>query len=215
MESLAEGGLVMVYGLSVKPVNGYYVEVEALDGDIRKIEVADATPDGGLPFLPHIQPPCSMGRPVKPDHVPTRMRWGDRHGKPVPDFDNGLILNVSQRAKDFIESFEPGVHQFLPVEYVDRQGAFLESRYFLIVCNRLDTVDRRHSRLNLVRGVMWSPDGVPNPKLVFNRAQCAGAHLWKDKHLAQGEFISAEFADAYKRSGLTGLRLSDEGAETV
>ena len=44
----------MVYGLNVKPAHGYYVEVEALDGNVRRIEVVDPTPDGGLPFIPTI-----------------------------------------------------------------------------------------------------------------------------------------------------------------
>lgn len=198
----------MVYGLSVKPEHGYYVEVEALDGDISKIEVADQTPDGGLPFLPTIQPAHTMGRPVKPDFVPTRMRWGDRQRHPIPDFDNGLILNVSNRARDVIEGLEPGVHQFLPVEYFDVEGAPIEKRWFLIVGNRIDSVDRDHSRMRLAKGIMWTSNDVDNPRLVFNEQQAAGTHLWQDKHLTSGPYLSDVLADQLQNGGLSGLRLT-------
>jgi hypothetical protein len=124
-------------------------------------------------------------------------------------------LNVSERAREFIEGFEPGVHQFLPVDYFDRQERFLERRHFLIVCNRIDSLDRKHSRMRLVKDIMWSPDGVTDPKIVFNRSQCGNAHLWVDKHLMGGPWISDELAEELKGIGLSGLRLSDTGVETV
>lgn len=34
-------------------------------------------------------------------------------------------LNMSEKAKRVIESFEPGVHQFFPVEYQDKTGNFI------------------------------------------------------------------------------------------
>jgi len=198
----------MVYGLNVKPEYGYYVEVDPLDGDISRIEVVDQTPDGGLPFIPTIQPAHTMGRPVKPDSVPTRMRWGDRQKHPIPDFDNGLILNVSNRAKELIESLEPGIHQFLPVEYFDVDDEPVEKRWFLIVGNRIDGVDRDHSRMRLAKGIMWTANDVDDPKLVFNEAQARGRHLWVDKHLDGGQFISDVLAQRIQDEGLTGLRLN-------
>ena len=68
----------MVYGLNVKPTHGYYVEVDALDGDLSIIEIADKTPDGGLPLNRSYT--FSAGRSVIPDHMPTKTQWGDRHG---------------------------------------------------------------------------------------------------------------------------------------
>ena len=198
----------MVYGLNVKPEHGYYVGVDALDGDISRIEVIDQTPDGGLPFIPIVQPAHTMGRAVKPQFVPTKMRWDDRQRHPMPDFDNGLILNVSTRAREVIESLEPGVHQFLPVEFFDADKKHLESRWFLIVCNRIDGVDRNQSRMKLANGVMWTSVDIPDPKLVFSEKQTRGVHLWCDKHLKHGPFTSDEFADLVKQKSLTGLRLT-------
>ena len=192
----------MVYGLNVKPEHGYYVGVEALDGDISRIGVVDQTTDRGI-----LDPAYALGRPVTTDFVPTKMRWCDRQRHPIPDFDPGLILNVSNRAKNLIEDLEPGVHQFLPVEYFDIDGRFVESRWFLIVCNWIDSVDRNHSRLSLANGIFWVPDGVVDPKLVFNEEQASGYHLWRDKYLISGPFISDVLAERIQKEALTGLRL--------
>jgi hypothetical protein len=151
----------------------------------------------------------------------------------VPDFDNGPFLNVSARAKALIEQFEPGVHQFLPVEFVDIDGKHLEDRWFFVVCNRLDTIDRQHVQGFLLRrGKMWTPiedylrdmpDEIPSgydtsqkSKLVFSRAKIGAAHFRCDEHLGRpGPFISDAVAAALKASSLTGLRLSENGLETV
>src|SRR5688572_2676914 len=91
--ALGNIGGVMVYGLHVKPEHGYYVKVEALDGDISRVEVVDRTPDGGLPFSTVIESASRMGRPIRTDFVPTKMRWCDRRRHAIPDFDSGLLLN--------------------------------------------------------------------------------------------------------------------------
>jgi hypothetical protein len=105
----------------VKPVHGNYVEVEALDGDLSNVEIADTTPDDGLPL--NSKHAFTSGRAVIPDYMPTKMRRGGPQAHPIPDFDNGLVLNVSGAARDLIEAFEPGVHQFIPVDYFDRRSA--------------------------------------------------------------------------------------------
>lgn len=195
----------MVYGLNVKPEHGYYVKVNPLDGDISRIEVVDQTPDGGLSFINGMRGASTMGRAVKLAFVPTRMQWADRNRHPIPDFASSWILNVSTRAKNLIEEFEPRVHQFLPVDYCNIDGLALESRWFLIVCNRIDSVDRNHSRMRLAKGVMWTSTDVENPKLVFSEEQARGYHLWRDKHLIHGPFISDILADRIQMEGLTGF----------
>jgi hypothetical protein len=82
---------------------------------------------------------------------------------------------------------------------LDRTGQFLEHRYFLVVCNRLDSLDRSQTTMVLFRGMMWRPasdldpeelppgtDRSATPKMVFNAAQIGSAHLWFDKHLIAG-----------------------------
>jgi len=224
------GDYLMVFGLNVKPEHGYYVEVAALDGDLKLVEIADKTPDGGLPLNRNYL--WSAGRAVDPTHMPTRMEWRDRKKNPIPDVDNGLVLNVSDRAKALIEQFEPEIHQFLAVEYFDTHGRRLERRWFFIANRRIDSLDHRMTTMILEDGVCWTPasdvlrrapDQIPSgfdvnapSKMVFNRAQIGDAHIWCDKHLLNGgPFISDAFAKARKSTGMTGLRLSENGVETV
>lgn len=198
----------MVYGLYVRPEHDYYVKVHPLDGDISRIEVVDQTPDGGSSFVNAARGASTMGRAVKTDFVPTRMRWADPNGHPIPDFNSSYILNVSSRAKDLIENLELGVHQFLSVDYCDIHDRALENRWFLIVCNRIDSVDRNHSRMRLAKGVIWTSIDVDNPKLVFSEEQTRGYHLWRDKHLLAGPFISDILAERIEMERLTGVRPS-------
>lgn len=131
-------------------MNGYYVEVEAID----QVRLEDETPDGGYPPRGL---PLRAGRPVKTEHLPTRMRWLDRQGHDIPDFDNGLILNVSATAKGLIEDLEPDIHQFVEVSYENSSGQLLERRFFLFVGNRLDSMHPANPTMALCRGMYWVP----------------------------------------------------------
>lgn len=222
----------MVYGLNARPTQGYYVHFESLDGDEQAIRVIDDLPDeGGKPILPF------PGRPIDPSHVPTRVRWKDRKKQPMGDFDGGPLESVSARAKDLIEQLEPGVHQFFPVTFYDIDGDFLENRWFLNICNRLDTIDRERVQgfvmkryqsgmeaWILVRDIVRRKefdllppgyDTTQPPRLVFNRAQIDGAHLWVDRHLSSGIWVSDEFDAAYDAAGLTGRKAERKWQETV
>lgn len=221
----------MVYGLSVRSEHGCDWDFEPLDGDYRKVGLLDETPDEGL--NPRGRP-FQAGRAVDPTNVPTKVQWNDRLSPySIPDFSSGPFMHLSARAKACIEAFEPGVHQFLPVEFVDFDGKLIEQRWFLCVCNRLDTIDRSHVQGFLLwRGKIWTPiqdyvrdmpeeippgyDTSVESKLVFNRSQIGKAHLWCDKHLTSGgPFITAELATGLKGGAFSGLRLSDSAAETV
>jgi hypothetical protein len=138
----------------------------------------------------------------------------------MPDFDDGLILNVSLRAREVIEQVEPIIHQFVPVEYFRPNGKPLGSRYFLFVCNRVDGVHRASPGMVLRSGRLWCPTSdLPaaerppgyspdvKPELVFDEARIEDHHLWVDKHLLSGTYLSDTLADAITRTGLTGVRL--------
>ncbi|WP_342370360.1 imm11 family protein [Sphingomicrobium aestuariivivum] len=43
------------------------------------------------------------------------------------------------------------------------------------------------------------------PRLVFSAAKIGGAHMWCDKHLSMGVFISDELKAAFDEAGLTGI----------
>lgn len=217
----------MPYGLDKYPTQGYYVGFECLDGNRELIELVDPLPDeGGKPSV------INSGRPVRTEHVPTRVKWLDVKHLPMADFDSGPLVSISSRAKALIEQLEPGVHQFLPVEFLDIEEKHLEHRWFLVVCNRLDTIDRQKVRgFILQRGMHWRPiadylrfmphaiplgyDISQPSQLVFNREQIGSAHFWVDKHLSPGVWISDEFEAAYIEKELTGRMFGRERVEMV
>jgi hypothetical protein len=208
--------------LQIDPGKARSVEVEALDGDPRRVELVDPTPDGGLPLDGAFV--FEAGRAVIRDFVPRRMRWRGPEARPLPDFDDGLILNVSGRARSLIEALEPCVHQFLPVSYEDEAGREIEQRHFLIVCNRIDSVDRERTTMLLWQGIVWQParlmppDEVPpgfdasvEPRLVFDLARIGRCHIWRDKHLRQGPFVS----EALVETGMSGLDWNGVGLDAA
>lgn len=203
----------MVYALDIAPAYGYYVGVELLDGDRNKVTSREPVNDGGVGWY---------GTPADPTYLPKHVRWEDRKGNPVPDFDAAQLISVSERAKAIIERFEPGTHQFFPVEFVDKQGKFLENRYWFFICNRLDSVDRDHTTMVLYKGVQWNNvkdllrRGEPIPphidpsqpsKKVFSLKAIGATHMWVDKHTGFAEgYISDAIAEAFAEAGLTGIR---------
>lgn len=217
----------MVYGLNIVPENGYIVNVELVDGNPSAIRAIDQEPDGGVSYEGVLS-----GRRCHADHFPMKVRWLDRQRRPIPDFDRGEILNVSERAKEIIERFEPGVHQFVPVDYVDARDAFLERRYCWVICNRIDSIDREHTTF-VLDGRVWAlasdlvrwgeADKIPahiDPntpgRFVFSLSKMGGAHAWRDKHMNSGTvWLSRALGDAFKDAGLTGIRLPEAGMETV
>lgn len=156
------------------------------------------------------------------------MRWMGPLDPPIPDFDQATLLNVSGRAKAFIERIEPGVHQFVPVDYFDKNDKFFEKRYFWVICNRIDSVDRQHTTFILRKGKVWRSattlfrrgelqeipshiDPSQPGKLVYNLPAIGNAQVWRDMH-QDGAFIltSDHFAEELRASGLTGFQLSNK-----
>jgi hypothetical protein len=134
---------------------------EYLDGNRDLIKLVDDTPDGGTLIAG-----SGVGRPVVPDHVPTRIGLRDAHPSwSLLDFEkSGVGWRISTAAKNLIERLEPGLHQFFPVEVfaydydpatwqdvfgnydpvpagmlVDRK---ITDQWFFVICNRLDTMNR-------------------------------------------------------------------------
>lgn len=220
----------MVYALGSKPTLGHYAGLEPLDGDVSKIEVADKAPDGSFDANTASTYPFNQGRPVLTEHVPTKVEWQERG--PVPDVETvrGFLV-VPARFREIVEQFEPAVHQFLPVDFVDRQRAVLARRYFFIACNRLDSVDRALTTMILVRGhlwmpasdlVGWRPQEIPpgfdvnvEPKLVFNTAQIGGKHAWSDMFLPlTGPYLSDALGAALEAEHFTGISFGAFASDT-
>lgn len=216
----------MVYGLNITPMHNHVPKVQHLDGFDGDIPALNPINDGGVGWSGR-----TGGVPVDGSHFPKRMKWKERSGILIPDFDKYPEPNVSEKAKAAIESLEPQSHQFFPVEYLDRNGNHLENRYWLVVGNRIDSVDRNHTNLVLSDTGAWIQarvlailgkelpshiDPTAKPKLVMSLAAIGTLHLWKDKHLSGGGmFISDKMAQVFKSLGLTGLKLDAAKVETV
>jgi hypothetical protein len=215
--------LELVYGLNVKPIYGHYTPVENLDERFDKnfllkkqFQVPPPMKDGKTDF-------AAMKR-----EMPTKMKWKDSAGRQMPDFDAAAGVNISQRAKQVIESLEPGVHEFSPVEYTYSRGGRTETRYWFKVGNSIDSIDRERTNMVLMDGHQWtSPKnlqrrGEPIPphidlekesRLVFNLAQIGDNHMWRDPYVSiSGVFFSKRMAQAFQEAGLTGLELKEAEA---
>jgi hypothetical protein len=163
----------------------------------------------------------NQGYAVNPDTMPKRVLWAS--GKyDVPDILPWFA--VSPRFRDLVEQFEPGVHQFLPVEiYKKRTGAPVATYYWFVVCQRIDSVDRAHTTFDWQapkdepEAGHWSAHifkteplemiKIEGAKLVFNNSQVAGHHIWNDPHISPGgdHLCSDAFGKAALAANFTGL----------
>ncbi len=113
-----------------------------IDGELSDVEVADLTPDEGGPIM---RSSWHVGRAVKPDNVPTKLR---RTGPPVSraklldvNAQTGSLDLVCQTFKDIVEEFEPDVHQFFPMTYYNSKGTeVIGEGYFMVICQRISTL---------------------------------------------------------------------------
>ena len=169
--------------------------------------------------------PYLSGYRVNPETLPKKILYADK--RPPLDFDTfaGLMF-LSAAAKALIEQFEPGVHQFEPVEYVRPNGDQIDIRYVFFICRRLDTVDRASTNMILSPFRWTTPRSLLdiNPELVppgtnldepvvklFNLSQIGDAHLWRDRHISVTPFVSTALAEAIKSSGLLGFGGGPQG----
>lgn len=217
----------MVYHLGIARTEGRGISFEALDGDVSNVRLIDDTPDEGGKPLVH-----KGGRALDPRNVPTKVLWQDPDRRPIPDVSGGPLVNVSNRARLLIEEIEPGVHQFLPVQFLNADRQPIQDRWFLVCCNRIDSFDWGSAKGYLMRTfpggakgwVLFSDlmrfgrrDLVPAdydteqpPEIKFSQEKTKGFHLWVDKHfsLNRGIWVSDDFDRAWGAAELTGRELN-------
>ena len=152
---------------------------------------------------------------VKEDHIPKKIKWVDRSLKrSIPDVVQFGYLAISERFKDFIEKFEPGVHQFFPVEmYRNKKEPPVATYYWINVCNRVFGVHREkttYKRTGNPNGHgTWLPTDDPDSKLVFNSDIIKPYTLWAEPHVMNPSFYCSEaFGLAAMEGEFKGLGLS-------
>jgi uncharacterized protein DUF1629 len=175
-----------------------------VDGDYKKVVIADTSPDGGRPIGNN---QLNAGRPIAPDFVPTHVKRQRPLKHPLADYMSAPkgASYVSGAFKDLVERFEPGVHQFFEMKVTSRKQE-LDTMYLFIVCNRLDSLDHDACVPPILPGdVLYNPTYGPSDKRVFSQRQIGGAHIWCDMH-ELGIWMSNAFAHAVFETGLTGVK---------
>jgi hypothetical protein len=152
-----------------------------------------------------------QGLPVETDFLPKQLKWG--HGelkKGLPDFlKHHSIFIASENLRRVVDEYEPGVHQFSPVEIVWKNGGSSIPYYWFYPCNRIDSINDALSTFDFneyggrPKRWLYRPGG----KLVYDLQKIGGTHLWLDRGYfsTDGIMISEALKNAFEANGLTGI----------
>ncbi|MEO1638018.1 MAG: DUF1629 domain-containing protein [Pseudomonadota bacterium] len=176
---------------------------EWLDGDWKKIDIYDASQDGGT-----VVTRFNSGRRMKPDFMPTKIKRVDPNSPRTPMLDVERFPScflVCKEFKDIVEEFEPGVHQFFPMEIFE-SGDKIADYYLFNICTRLDTLHPELTFPRDDRGFLRPVKGKPFAR-VFATAAIGDHHIYVDKFLG-GTLMSNAIGERLKQANLTGLKLS-------
>ncbi|MBE1282879.1 MAG: hypothetical protein GJ676_06175 [Rhodobacteraceae bacterium] len=157
-----------------------------------------ALPDWGRPFDPE-----KNGRLV-PNWVQQEDRLPLRDSLSI----SMRMMVVTRKVVDIIETFEPGVHEFLPLEIRDRAGHTFDVSYFIVnpqqafcalMINGLRPRDVKWKFSN-VYGPMPAMCRIKRFRMApLSRPRIAGRHLWRSEVIEPGEiFLSNELGDAIR-----------------
>ena len=161
---------------------------------------------------------------VDPETLPKKILWANG-ARPLPDVLPWFV--VSPRFRELIEQMEPQVHQFVSAEiYRTRQGQPAATYYWLIVGQRLDSVDREHTTYawqdgsrgvwvdEVVNTTTWEFTPIPGAKLFFSNALIGARHLWHDPHVLthNNRLCSDALASAITERGFSGVNTSSRDA---
>ena len=132
---------------------------------------------------------------------------------PYPDA--MLILNaiqvVTERMMRLIERLDPGVHQFFPIQFINKDKTPVEENFFvLVVTEKKPTVHPEDAAIqtgistSLMDGTerpyrrLLEPNGPGSPPLHVLESAASGPHIWRDAEFTGSLFISHVLADEIK-----------------
>jgi hypothetical protein len=189
---------------------------QEMDGDFAQVFVNDPTPDGGGRIS---RVTYHVGRPIIVDqNIPTKLRRGGPNIKRAKLLDvnrySGSLDLVNQTFKDIVEEFEPGVHQFFPMDYFDAKGEEkIGEGYLMIICQRLDTL---HDTLCIPprndrgfvdrRNPAYADRDESLDRVVFSKEKIKGHHMWHDKFHGRSNLFSNALAERLIAANLSGLK---------
>ncbi|WP_068319009.1 imm11 family protein [Polycladidibacter hongkongensis] len=99
-------------------------------------------------FIKAVVPVYGFGFWWDPENVPRTARRTKK--KRIPDvFQTAGRCVASQRFKDLLEEFEPGVHQFFPLTLIDHDGSKVQPDYYIFNCTvAVDSILLKESGLD-------------------------------------------------------------------
>jgi hypothetical protein len=219
----------MVYSIGMKSVYETDPINEVIGGDAAWADLAFEDPDAvdvvakGAASRT-VSRTIGLGYRVLPDSGPKKFLWKSKTKLP-PDyaFGNNEAMLVSSRFRDLVEQFEPGLHQFLPVDMFNAKDATqpFDRYYWFVCCTLIDSLDPDHTTLEwkgfydqltdcgLRRGLWSYQHSETNPpKAVFSLKAIGERHLWRDPYYTRDYVNSSDaFGDALIAAGLTGFGL--------
>lgn len=165
--------------------------------------------DGVAKLSKHMR--MNEGYPVEPSDVPTKMLWGDSR-KAVPDFIvYGSTPIVSERVKAIIEEYEPGAHQFLPLDMYHRKATQPFARhYWFVICKLIDTIDEKATTYQLemspwAEGVGFYDTTNRDGHLIHSRKKITGNSCWREKYSARWWMMSDQIIERFEAGNTVGL----------
>lgn len=215
----------MVYSIGRKSVFDTGPDCKVIGGDAAWTNLQFLHPEtvDRLALIPG-RLPIGQGYPIVPDSAPEAMLWNSKRLSP-PDyaFGNNEVMLVSACFRDLAEQFEPGLHQFLPVEMYDSKKAAepFDRFYWFVCCTLIDSIDPVRTTLTWrgeydtiledgLRKGFWKfdHDVSPPPKPVYSLESINGRHLWRDPYYTR-DYVncSDDFGNAMIAASLTGFGL--------
>lgn len=134
-------------------------------------------------------------------------------GEPIYDYDvsdGGMV--ASNRFRDLVEAFDPGVHQFVPVAVEDHSGGPLGMWYFvrfLRPVNALQTEGAKGVPLvspKVPHGDMGAVHIDAQSVFTVRADQIEGFGAWREKRATFNVFLSEALWQEVLAAGLTGVQ---------
>lgn len=151
----------------------------------------------------------SLSRPTLAEFVPKAARYREQYPKPpVADvFPVAEAIGVTRRFKDLVESFEPGLHLFVPIELQYFDGSVMEGEFYYFTTNvdvdcvftdNKDEWFRFYDNGRVVSGFGLIQKLTPL-EICLSKPQIDGRHLWTGGVLGWNQLlVSNEFCKAFE-----------------
>ncbi len=175
----------------------------ALDGDPNRVGPLDLTHDGGANIW---EASKDSGRPLNAEFMPTKISLKGPKARLHDIWPCHGMYCVSRGFRETVEALEQNVHQFFPVDVFWSDGTPYESMFLFNCCSRIESVDRTHTTMELVHGI-WNHPKIGSSNFVFSIVGVRGHHVWRDKHIVFGTFLSKQLADALQTNQVGGVKL--------